>query len=372
MQKDYPVSSTSENFGTEDGVIVSSKDFDDRGFTWSVSKTTLKGGSQDGVELITVDSGRLSFRVIPTRGMSVLDAQVGNVRLGWDSPVKQVIHPKHVDLNDHGGRGWLSAFNEMMVRCGVGSAGAPGDDGGHFLNLHGHIGNIPASEVLVSVEENDHHELRIRVRGKVEEKRFKFGVFELWTEVSCIAGGTRIDFHDKLVNESEYDREYQMIYHANFGPPFLEQGAKFVGSVKSIEPIDDYAAKDVDRYETYLGPTKHFGEQVYCMTLNTDESGNATTMLRNESGDLGIVMRHHVDALPFFNLWKNTDTIKDGYVTGLEPATGFPRNRSLEREAGRVPTLAAGESVTFQMSIEYVEGERVAEMESQISGNATG
>ena len=37
------------------------------GQDWSVEKTTLRGGLQDGVDLLTVDNGHLSFQIIPTR-----------------------------------------------------------------------------------------------------------------------------------------------------------------------------------------------------------------------------------------------------------------------------------------------------------------
>ena len=53
------------------------------------------------------------------------------------------------------------------------------------------------------------------------------------------------------------------------------------------------------------------------------------------------------EQLPFFTLWKNTAAENDGYVTGLEPGTNFPYNRRIERKAGRVPKLAAGESRHF-------------------------
>ncbi|MDP6913681.1 MAG: DUF4432 family protein, partial [Verrucomicrobiota bacterium] len=38
-----------------------------------------------------------------------------------------------------------------------------------------------------------------------------------------------------------------------------------------------------------------------------------------------------------------------GYVTGIEPGTGFPHNRSYERKYGRVPKLGAGQSRTFEL-----------------------
>lgn len=147
------LTSVSRNLRTEewraDGPLVIG------GVPWSVSKTTLHGGRQEGVDEITVDNGLLSFTVIPTRGMSIgrltCHESTGAVPLGWESPVRETVHPSHVELNDRGGLGWLTGFNEWLVRCGVAFAGHPGKDGDHLLTLHGRIGNIPASEVEVVV-----------------------------------------------------------------------------------------------------------------------------------------------------------------------------------------------------------------------------
>jgi len=47
--------------------------------------------------------------------------------------------------------------------------------------------------------------------------------------------------------------------------------------------------------------------------------------------------------------------LSDGYVTGLEPATGFPFNRSVERRNHRLPRLGAGETVEFDVAFEVLE-----------------
>ncbi|MEM2939494.1 MAG: DUF4432 domain-containing protein, partial [Candidatus Bathyarchaeia archaeon] len=39
------------------------------GKEWCIEKRRLYGGPSDGVDIITVDNGRLSFTVVPTRGM---------------------------------------------------------------------------------------------------------------------------------------------------------------------------------------------------------------------------------------------------------------------------------------------------------------
>jgi len=314
-----------------------------------IRKRVLHGGRQEGVELIEVDNGRLSFSVIPTRGMSIYRVSSGDVTLGWDSPVKEIVNPAHIELESRGGLGWLDGFNEFMVRCGVEWAGHPGMDNGKLLSLHGRAGNIPASKVVVVIDDQPPH--RIRLRGLVVEQTFKFADYELWTEVSTVPGSAALRIDDTLTNRSDYEREFQIIYHGNFGPPLLGERARFVAPAKQVTPFDDYAAKDVDQWTVYRGPTKNFGEHVFNLVPYARSDGSTTVMLHNAAADRGVRINYDVNALPYFTLWKNTDTLKEGYATGLEPGTGFPYTRSVERAHGRVPKLAPGASRSF--GLEY-------------------
>ncbi len=356
-QQPEGVSYTFDLQGEADGVPLTPPPSFPTDHKWSITKQTLQGGMQEGVQLIEVNNGAIQFTIIPTRGMSLYNVVSGDLELGWQSPVKQIVHPQHIDLNDQGGLGWLAGFNELMVRCGVAFAGHPGEDDGKMLTLHGRIGNIPAHDVSIAVDSKPPH--RIRVRGKVSERMFKFGQFDLWTEVSTIPGSHSIQINDVLVNQSDYAQEYQIIYHTNFGRPLLEQGAQFVAPVKTLAPFDAYAAKDLGSYATYLGPTPNYGEQVYCATLFADAAGQTAVMLKNADGQQGAGIRYNSGTLPYFTLWKNTDTEADGYVTGLEPGTGYPYNRSVERAEGRVPKLGAGQQTRFALDIEVLQ-ERAA------------
>ncbi len=308
-------------------------------------KRVLHGGRQDGVEVIDVDNGRMTFSVVPTRGMSLLRAQMGDITLGWDSPVDEVVNPAFISLDARAGLGWLDGFNELLVRCGFEWAGHPGMDDGKLLTLHGRAGNTPASKVIVVIDDQPPH--RIRVRGRVDEKVFKFADYEAWTEVSTEPGSDSLRISDTLTNRSDYEREFQIIYHGNFGPPLLEEGAQFVAPVGQVAPFNSDAAKDMDTWTTYLAPTKGYGEQVYNVVPFAAADGSTTVMLRNKAGGKAVALRYDTRTLPYFTLWKNTDTLKEGYVTGLEPGTGFPRPRAVERTFGRVPKLAPGEARTF-------------------------
>jgi hypothetical protein len=281
-----------------------------------------------------------------------------DLRLGWDSPVREVVHPKHVNLETRGGLGWLEGFNEWMARCGLEWAGHPGRD--QFVNnlgekaemdltLHGKVANIPASEVEVVIEREPRP--RIRIRGRVDERAFYGPKLELWTEVSTEPGSTTFRIEDALTNRGAYEQEFQIIYHANYGPPLLGAGSRFTGAVRRVTPFNAHAAKDVDRYAEYGPPTRGFIEQVYNLHPQADASGRSLIMLRNATGDRAVSMGFAVEQLPYVTLWKNLTALEEGYVTGLEPGTGFPYTRRIEREAGRVPTLKPAETRHFTIDV---------------------
>ena len=321
---------------------------------WSVRQRTLHGGKQEGVQVIEVDNGALRFTVIPTRGMGILKVEAVKLRLGWDSPVKEVVHPKFINLQSRGGLGWLEGFNEWLVRCGLESFGAPGPDkfrtatGGEAsldLTLHGKIANIPASEVEVVIDRTPPY--RIRVRGRVDERMLFGPQLELWTEISTEPGATSFRVEDRVHNVGGSEQEFQLLYHVNYGAPLLEAGARFRAALKHVTPANAYSAEHIKQFDTYAAPTPGFAEQVYFMEPLADATGRTTIMLNNAAADLGVSMNFALEQLPCLTLWKNTAAVADGYVTGLEPGTGYPKPRQVEREAGRVPRLAPGEERRF-------------------------
>ena len=246
----YVLTSAKANVATE-AFAISQRDLPElKTGAWSVRKTALHGGKQEGAELITIDNGKLRIALVPTRGMSILEVRSGDLRLGWDSPVKEVVHPQFVDLETRGGLGWLEGFNEAMVRCGLEFAGHPGRD--EFvdntgtkaemdLTLHGKIGNIPASEVEVVVDRTPPY--RIHVFGTIHERAFYGPKLELRTEVSTIPGSDEFRIDDTVTNHGATPQEFQLIYHTNFGAPLLGKGATVVAAVERIAPMNDHAAR---------------------------------------------------------------------------------------------------------------------------------
>ena len=354
----YVLTSVEQNIDVGDWQVGGRETGIAPGVQWSVRRQRLHGGKQDGVDLIVIDNGRMTITLVPTRGMGILRVVSGDMRLGWDSPVREVVHPKYMNLEARGGLGWLEGFNEWMTRCGLEWAGHPGQD--RFINnlgeqaemnltLHGKVANIPASEVEVIIEREPRP--RIRVRGRVDERAFYGPKLELWTEIWTEPGGTTFRIEDALTNRGAFEQEFQVLYHVNYGPPLLGAGARFSAAIQRVTPFNAHAAEDVATYSEYQGPVRGFIEQVYDLHPYADAEGRSVLMLRNAAGDRAVSMGFAVAELPYVTLWKNLTALEEGYVTGLEPGTGFPNTRRIEREAGRVPKLKPGESRRFAIDV---------------------
>jgi hypothetical protein len=319
---------------------------------FSVRMRTLHGGRQEGVCIVDIDTGAIRISVVPTRGMNVLEAVAGNVRMGWSSPVSEVVNPAFIDLNGRGGVGWLEGFNEMIVRCGYEWVGHPGMDKGVLLPLHGLAANIPASKVVLSIDEEAPY--TVRLKGELKEQAFKLVNFVIATELSTEPVAQNFSIHDTLNNNGDYPKEYEALYHSNFGPPLLDPGAGFSAPVQQVSPFNERAVGEVADWQTYLAPTRDYDETVFNVVPYGDENGETLAVLHNAAGDLGVSLGFNVQQLPVFSLWKNTDTTGQGYVTGLEPGTSWAYNRSYQRALNRLPTIGPKEQRHFDITYTFL------------------
>lgn len=330
----------------------------------SVVMQTLVGGVREGVRTVTVSNGDFSFTLLPTRGMSVHQANYQGEFIGWDSPVNGPVHPAFVDVSEPSGLGWLSGFDELMCRCGLESNGAPEHDpqtGRLMYPVHGRIGNTPAHQVTASIDGDE-----ITVTGITDEVRFHFLKLRLISEYKLKVGENGFRLKDTVENLSASSAEIQMLYHTNFGVPLLDAGSQVIAPIKTLVPRDDRAATDVDRWDSYLAPVAGYAEQVYFAELLADANGNTKTMLKNAHGTRGAALSVNTSQLPCLTIWKNTTANSDGYVTGLEPGTNFPNPRTHEGKQGRFTEIAGTGTTEFDFGFEFLVDDRVSAIEAEI------
>jgi len=338
----------------------------------TVTRTTMHGGRREGVEMLEVDNGRLRLALLPQRGMGIWKAWLGDVELGWHSPVHGPVHPAYVSLHDPSGEGWLEGFDELLCRCGLVSNGAPDFDAqGRLLHpLHGRIANLPAEHVDI---DRDPETGRIAICGVVYETRFHHQKLRLRSTLSTRPDEAGFDVHDEVTNLSAEAASVQMLYHYNLGTPLLGAGASVVAPIRELVPRDERAAAGIQQWHCYGPPCAGFAEQVYFADLFADAGGGTLALLKNAESNFAASVRFNQRQLPCFVIWKNTVDLCDGYVTGIEPSTNFPNPRSFEADHGRVVSLAPGQSVSFDLRFDFHEDAgRIRAVESEIESLRSG
>ncbi len=344
---------------------------------WSVTKKTMKAGLSTGVELIEVDNGVQSLFILPTRGMGLWKIQSGELRVGWDSPVRLPVHPAFVDLKSRNKLGWLDGFNELVTRCGLTSNGPPGIDetAGAIeseITLHGRIANLPATSVSFQLVETD-GKTEIVVRGTVSEATLFGQHLELVSEYRTVLNSHEVTITDTVTNRSGRGAELQLLYHINIGSPILEQGSTWHAPLKRLTPRDPRALEDLDSYSTYRKPTTGYAEEAFFCKPISDSEGFTPVLLTNASQTEAVSLEFEMASLPCLTIWKNTQSIADGYCTGLEPGTNYPNFKAQERREGRVVKLAAGAKWQTSMKLSVLtdannisnQRDRIAELQSQ-------
>ncbi len=310
----------------------------------------LCGGRRDGVQVVQLNNGCCHLVVLASRGLGIWRGQCGPVQLGWQSPVTDgPVHPQWVPVWEPSGIGWLEGFDEWLVRCGMASMGAPGFDAQGRLQwpLHGRVANLPAHYLELQVDSAG-----LTLRGSVREGRLFGGHLELQSTLHLPWNAAEFQIADRVQNRSAQAASMEMLYHLNFGLPWLAPGAQVHVAYQEMAPRDARAAEGLGQWNTIGPPEPGFAEQVYFFRPLADAEGWAQAVLAHPQGDSAVSVRFQTSGLPWFVLWKNQQPSQDGYVVGLEPATAFPNVRDFEQQQGRLVELAPEQSHAMNLHVQ--------------------
>ena len=336
----------------------------------SVVKRMLRGGLRDGVDVVEIDNGAFRCTVLPTRGMGLWRAALGDLELGWHAPAPGPVNPRIVNLWEPSGLGWLRGFDELLCRCGLESNGGPVfDEQGRLLYpLHGRIANTPAWKLELAIDDGE-----ISLTGVVDEACLYHSKLRLTSTIRTRAGETGLRIEDTVTNLSAEPGQMELLYHTNFGQPLLEPGAEIVAPAKTVVPWTARAAEGVDHWNIYGPEEPGFTEQVYFLDLAAGAGEQTEVLLRGARAQRGVSLHFSKREFPYFTLWKSTQAAADGYVTGLEPGVNLPNERPFEEQQKRVVELAGGESRTLNLRLEaHGTSESVAAAAKRIAGLASG
>ncbi len=311
----------------------------------TVRPHTLSEGRAKGVAAVEFSTGSgFRFTILPDRALDISAAEFCGRSLCWRSVTGETA-PAFYQPE---GLEWLYGFfGGLMMTCGLTHFGAPCEDEGQALGLHGRIGATPAQEVSVECGwEGD--EYVIGVRGKVVEASVFGPVLVLNRSIFSFLGQDKLFVHDEVTNRGHEPAPHMMLYHINFGFPVVDAGSRLVAPSLRVAPRDAEADNGKEEYATFVAPQAGYKEKVYYHDL-ADREGTTMAGVVNPSLGFGAYVKYSRRQLPFLIEWKQMG--KGNYVVGLEPGTNRVEGRARERAEGRLITLKPGQTATYDLEI---------------------
>ena len=315
----------------------------------------LADGNERGSRVADFDTGSgLGFTVMLDRGMDIGPASYCGVPLTWRSPTGAV-NPAYYEPS---GLGFLRSFHGgLLVTCGLTYMGAPDEDQGESLGLHGRISHIPARNVSADGAWQDEDYL-MWSEGKMRETAIFGPNLVLTRRVEARLGEARLVIRDRVENRGFETTPHMILYHCNFGFPIVSEGSELVAPSAEVHPRDAGADAGLDRHAVMDPPTPGYAEQVFYHTMRPDLEGMVSVALVNRrinaGHGLGVYVRYRQAELPRFVQWKMMG--QGTYVVGLEPGNAGVEGRSVERSHGTLRELAPGEAIDYHIEIGVLAG----------------
>jgi hypothetical protein len=314
---------------------------------------TLADGNEEGVKVADVRTGTgFNFTVALSRGMDICLAEWCGRSLCWHSATG-VAHPAYYEPE---GLGWLRTFyGGLLTTCGLTYAGAPCEDGGEALGIHGRASHLPARRVSVD-ERWQGDDYLMSVSGRLVEARAGAENVALERTITARLGESRLHLRDVVRNEGHQAVPHMMLYHINGGYPAIGPDARLIAPSLEARPRDAEAEKEADRWAECSAPIVGFAERVYYHRMAADAQGLVTAALVNRGlGDgFGFYVRYRRAELPKFVQWKMMGA--GAYVVGMEPANCWVGGRDQERASGELQFLEPGEEREYLLEIGVIAG----------------
>jgi hypothetical protein len=307
----------------------------------------VEDGPGRGQRLLVVRNATgIGFEVAVDRGFDISSATWRGINIGWNSANGMPWPPNSLDVED--GVGFYRNFDGFIVTCGLDHiGGAKRSNADRYMHkhrkqvfnpLHGRISSQRASlsgygidwskEIPIIWAEGIVRQSSVFGENLVLRRRIEIGVF-----VNAI----RID--DVVENRGFRPTPHAILYHVNFGYPFLDESTQLSGDVDQnfVSAFNGEDKRPRDDFVDY-----------YQEVPIISDAPTASVEARNSLlGGTRVRLSFPRKAMPSFGIWR---AFQSGvYALALEPARRFDPDGISEDSI----TLGAGEIATYSLGIEF-------------------
>ncbi len=316
---------------------------------FGIKDYVFNDGPAKGTRAFDLNNGNgIHMTVLADRGLDIAFLAYKGVNMGFAS--KSGLHGPASYVED-GVRGFLKQFNAgLLTTCGITYAGAPCEENGRKLGLHGPYSNTAAEQACArTVYEGD--DCVLTVTGGVREVCMFEENVKLEREMKLKTEENVIEVVDHVENQGFGEQPVMLVYHINFGYPMLDAGAKVYTNAKCVTPRDEWARSGPGVWSVMDEP--EIGRNEQCYFHEGFEGGEGTAMIHNEKLGMAAIVTFDAGAMPLLCEWKCM--MAGDYALGLEPTVAGVMGRVYAREHGALPALKAGEAKDYRFAIRFTD-----------------
>ena len=310
---------------------------------YGVDRMIFDEGKAKGTAVYEVRTGGgLTYKVMADTGLDIGELTYRGVNIHYLSKNSHqspyAYHPFESDF--------LHTFPAgMLYTCGLLSTGAANRDENIWQPIHGRYHSIPGEQCAGRVTEDD----VLEVSGVVRETRFSGHVLEMRRTISSPVGSAKLTLTDRLTNCTSRSMEYMLLYHMNFGYPFLSKELLLELPMGTRSSCQD-APVSLEVGNRFCDPSDEGVNQLLLHRIPAC-GGYTHVRLCNPVLGFGVGVSWSADSLPLMLQWK---CMRCGeYVLGIEPANTHNLGRAEERKNATIGRLAPWETKTMKLRLEF-------------------
>ncbi len=244
----------------------------------------------------------------------------------------------------------------MMYTTGLQNSGPANTEGGLYQPLHGRIHSMSADNICRRADYDKDGTFRINVSGRSRESRLFGHNLTLNRSISTELYAKDFYIEDTIENETCRESFFSLMYHFNFGYPFLDEGVKVVLSKNTQTTArSEHSQKFFDERFEMTAPIDNFEEHLYYHNIPADANGLSYVLVYNPKLSLAVRLSFNKKALPYLGEWKSMGS--GDYALGILPANNLLRGRNEEKEKGVLPLIAAFASQKVRLHFEILDSQ---------------
>ena len=319
-------------------------------------RTEYREGRSKGMGAVEIKNGPLRFTVMEDKALDICELEYKGVTLNFLS--KPGLNGRN-PYDTHGAEAQRSIMGGLLFTCGFENICAPytGLDGKEYP-MHGRMRTTPAEHVRADAGWNG-GDYVMSVSGEMREAELFGENLTLRREILTKLGEASLSITDTISNEAFRDEPMMVLYHCNFGWPFLSEGGRIILPSKKVTPRDDVSMTHADRWDIMDAPKDNENEYVFIHELAADPSGETFAAVVDSAGQMAVVLEFNVNELPYFMEWKSTAS--GDYALGLEPSNSSVYGRGFHEKAGTLYHLSAQSAIQKKLTFRIAEGREAIE-----------